>query len=133
MKVTFILPAIGKKKGEPYIRTWQQMEPLTISTLQALFEGRRELFTGLAAEQKWDWDKKYPVIKLSFAGVARNVADMKQDIENIQKLDLSESMPVEDVLRRLRALTTNDWGEAAYFKVNDSRYCIRIEIKKEDV
>ncbi len=36
MKITFILPAIGKKKGEPYIRTWQQMEPLTISTLKAL-------------------------------------------------------------------------------------------------
>ncbi len=36
MKITFILPAIGKKPGEPYIRTWQQMEPLTISTLKAL-------------------------------------------------------------------------------------------------
>lgn len=36
MKVAFILPAIGKKKDQPYIRTWQIMEPLTISMLKAL-------------------------------------------------------------------------------------------------
>jgi len=56
---------------------------LFISTLQALFEGRQELFTGLAAHDRWDWNVKYPVIKLSFAGVARTVADMKQDVINI--------------------------------------------------
>jgi len=36
MKITFVLPAIGKKKGERYIKTWQAMEPVTISTLKAL-------------------------------------------------------------------------------------------------
>ena len=56
---------------------------LFISTLQALFEGRKELFEGLAAYSRWDWDTTYPVIKISFAGVARTVADMKQDIKNI--------------------------------------------------
>ncbi len=56
---------------------------LFVSTLQALFEGRRELFTDLAAYERWDWDCTYPVIKLSFAGVARNIPDMKQDIYNI--------------------------------------------------
>ena len=35
MKITFILPAIGKKKGQKYIGTWK-MEPLTIGVLQAL-------------------------------------------------------------------------------------------------
>jgi radical SAM superfamily enzyme YgiQ (UPF0313 family) len=35
-KVAFILPAIGKKSGQKYIKTWQMMEPLTISTLKAL-------------------------------------------------------------------------------------------------
>jgi len=52
MKVTFILPAIGKKKGQPYIKTWQRLEPTTISTLKALtppevetefFDDRNEL------------------------------------------------------------------------------------------
>jgi len=36
MKITFILPAIGKKTGKKYIRTWQQIEPLTMATLKAL-------------------------------------------------------------------------------------------------
>lgn len=36
MKITYILPAIGKKQGQPYIKTWQRMEPLTFSTLKAL-------------------------------------------------------------------------------------------------
>lgn len=35
MKITFILPAIGKKPGQKYIGTWK-MEPLTIAVLQSL-------------------------------------------------------------------------------------------------
>lgn len=35
MKISFILPAIGKKKGKKYIGTWK-MEPLTVATLKAL-------------------------------------------------------------------------------------------------
>ena len=35
MKITFILPAIGKNPGEKYIGTWK-MEPLTIAFLKAL-------------------------------------------------------------------------------------------------
>ena len=35
MKITFILPAIGKKPGKKYIGTWK-MEPLTIAQLKAL-------------------------------------------------------------------------------------------------
>ena len=35
MKITFILPAIGKKPGKKYIGTWK-MEPLTIAVLKSL-------------------------------------------------------------------------------------------------
>jgi radical SAM superfamily enzyme YgiQ (UPF0313 family) len=35
MKLTFILPAIGKKPGQKYIGTWK-MEPLTIAVLKSL-------------------------------------------------------------------------------------------------
>ena len=35
MKITYIYPAVGKKPGKPYIRTWT-MEPLTFATLKAL-------------------------------------------------------------------------------------------------
>lgn len=35
MKITYILPAIGKKKGEKYLKSWL-MEPLTIAVLKSL-------------------------------------------------------------------------------------------------
>ena len=56
---------------------------LFISTLQAIFEGREELFDGLYIHDKWNWQVTWPVIKISFAGVARNVFDMKQDVQDI--------------------------------------------------
>ncbi len=39
---------------------------LFVDTLHSLFEGKKELFTGLAAEKAHDWSKTYPVIKISF-------------------------------------------------------------------
>ncbi len=39
---------------------------LFLDTLHNLFEGRKELFTGLAAEKEHDWSKTYPVIRISF-------------------------------------------------------------------
>ena len=35
MHITFILPCVGRKPGEPYVRTWS-MEPLSIAVLSAL-------------------------------------------------------------------------------------------------
>ena len=37
---------------------------LAVTTLQALFEGKRELFKGLAIEPQWDWSKKWPVLRI---------------------------------------------------------------------
>ncbi len=41
---------------------------LFVSTLKALFEGRRDLFQGLAAYEQWDWSVRRPVVRLSFGG-----------------------------------------------------------------
>ncbi|MDZ7856311.1 ATP-binding protein [Sphaerotilus sp.] len=41
---------------------------LLVDTLKELFEGNRALFTGLAAETRWDWTRRHPVIRLDFAG-----------------------------------------------------------------
>ena len=45
MKITFILPAIGKKSGQKYLRSWL-MEPLTIAVLNSMIPDRyqREFF-----------------------------------------------------------------------------------------
>ena len=39
-----------------------------LSTLYELFSGNRELFSGLYVEDKWDWSRKFPVIRISFGG-----------------------------------------------------------------
>ena len=41
---------------------------LFLDTLKNIFEAKKELFEGLYIYNKWDWDKKYPVIKISWAG-----------------------------------------------------------------
>ena len=50
---------------------------LMISTLKALFLGRRELFRGLKIEQTdWDWEKEvYPVLHMDMSQVASKTAD----------------------------------------------------------
>ncbi|HFU75898.1 MAG TPA: hypothetical protein ENK66_06585 [Arcobacter sp.] len=52
---------------------------LFISTLKEIFEGNRKLFEGLYIYDKWDWEDKYPVIKISFGG-SRNTDELKQSI-----------------------------------------------------
>ena len=39
---------------------------LLISVFQNLYEGRRDLFKGLWIEDHWDWDQRYPVVRISF-------------------------------------------------------------------
>jgi hypothetical protein len=41
---------------------------LTISTLQALYQGSKTLFKGLWIEDKWDWNKKNPVLHITLTG-----------------------------------------------------------------
>ena len=52
---------------------------LAVSTLKALFEGRRDLFRGLAIEPEWDWSKKWPVLHLDMGSMqARNVDEFRE-------------------------------------------------------
>ncbi len=54
---------------------------LFVDTLRNLFEGKKELFTGLAAENSHDWSKTYPVIKIAFSG--GNFRSMERFLNNI--------------------------------------------------
>ena len=39
---------------------------LLLDTVKDLFEGRRELFEGLAADGAWKWDARHPVVRIDF-------------------------------------------------------------------
>ncbi|UOD35498.1 ATP-binding protein [Deferribacteraceae bacterium V6Fe1] len=51
---------------------------LFLDTLKELFEGNKKLFEGLYIYDKWNWDEKYPVIKISWAGNFQTLEGLKQ-------------------------------------------------------
>ena len=66
---------------------------LFIDTLQEIFEGNKKLFKGLNIYDKWDFEDKYPVIKISFGGDLRSPEALKHTIydllkENQKRLDI---------------------------------------------
>jgi len=66
---------------------------LLISTIKEIFEGNKELFKGLYIYDKWDWEDKYPVIKISFSGDLKTPDGLKRILlhnlkENQKHLDI---------------------------------------------
>ncbi|MFY8012804.1 MAG: AAA family ATPase, partial [Saprospiraceae bacterium] len=57
---------------------------LFVDTLKEIFEGNHKLFEGLYIYDKWDWTKKYPVIKIDFAeGMLKSRKDLDEKIHEI--------------------------------------------------
>ena len=89
---------------------------LLVSTLQCYFEGRKELFTGLAMERlETEW-KKYPVFKLSFASTKFT------DLETLQ-IDLNNKLREFEKIYGVVNDVQKEWGnrfanvlKAAYAK-----------------
>jgi methionyl-tRNA formyltransferase len=50
----------------------------------------------------------------------------------VQQIDLDVPVPPSALLRRLRALTTNDVAEAAYYQVEGTRYHVQVVITPAD-
>ena len=52
---------------------------LFLDTLKEIFEGNKELFKGLYIYDKWDWEIKYPVLKISLgSGVLKNIEKLNK-------------------------------------------------------
>ena len=66
---------------------------LAVSTLKALFGGRRDLFQGLAVEPLWDWSKKWPVLHLDMGS--------------------AQTQTVEELRKRWRAMLANECARNA--------------------
>lgn len=57
---------------------------LFLDTLRAAFAGEMEVFNGLYLENNWDWDIKYPVLKISFGRIGiKNADELKNALINI--------------------------------------------------
>ncbi len=70
---------------------------LFLDTLKEIFEGNKKLFEGLYIYDKWNWDEKFPVIKVSFSG-NRNIKELINDIyKNIKQNQERLGVECEDI------------------------------------
>jgi hypothetical protein len=67
---------------------------LLCSTMHCLYEGRRDLFAGLAIEREWDWSKTSPVVHISLTDIGS--PSPEQLNANLRRL-LQEHALVQDV------------------------------------
>ena len=59
---------------------------LLLDTIKELFEGNKSLFNGLFIEDKWNWENKYPVIRINFSdGTLKSREELDNRIEHILK------------------------------------------------
>jgi len=68
---------------------------LFLDTLKELFEGNQALFTGLAAEQAWDWSVKYPVLHFSFGSDHYNNDESLHHVLNRQLLHHEQQWQID--------------------------------------
>ena len=120
-KTGLILPLADNSIGSQFFiaRPRRFGKSLLVSTLHALFAGRRELFKGLAIEPKWDWSKSWPVIHLDMGTIeTETVAEFREAIIallkreamrlNVRPSDASLPSIVFDALIRDVAATSPD-------------------------
>lgn len=55
----------------------------------------------------------------------------KKDLAKVQEIDLNEKIFASDLIDKLRALTTNNIDEAAYFIVDEKKYRVQVDIVPE--
>ena len=68
---------------------------LTLSTLEAIFKGKRELFKGLYIDgADYDW-KEYPVIRVDFSKCLRNTSDAVADWINRQMVGIAAKYNIQ--------------------------------------
>ena len=98
-KTGFALRLIDEGKYYFLARPRRFGKSLFLDTLAELFSGHQALFEGLEAHARWDWSRRYPVVRFSFGGgIVRNPAELEVKIReqleiNQQALGLRGTQP----------------------------------------
>ena len=82
-KTPYALKLVASGKVYFLARPRRFGKSLFLDTLRNLFEGQRELFTGLHAEANWVWEIKYPVIKLDMSSYFDKSAALDATLLNL--------------------------------------------------
>jgi len=68
---------------------------LFLDTLKEIFEGNKELFKGLYVYDKWDWDDKYPVLRISLgSGVNKTKDELNHHLKSVLE-DVEENLNIQ--------------------------------------
>ena len=78
---------------------------LFLDTLRNIFEGNKKLFRGLYIYDKYDWSKKYPVIKIEWAGNFQTLENLQQRAREVLQANQE----------RLGVSCTNTTEPSSYF------------------
>ena len=99
---------------------------LFVDTLKEIFEGNQKLFEGLYIYDKWDWSKKYPVIKFDFAaGGGKNQEELDLRLsallqQNKDRLGVHyDSLDLEDDFSKLISETASKYGKRVVVLVDE--------------
>ena len=99
---------------------------LFVDTLKEIFEGNQKLFEGFYIHDKWDWSKKYPVIKLDFAGGGgKNQEELDLRLsallqQNKDRLGIHyDSFDIEDNFSRLISMAAAKYGQRVVVLVDE--------------
>jgi len=86
---------------------------LFLDTLKEAFSGNKELFKGLYLYDNWNWEKKYPVIKISFGGgsvrtpkaLINHMSFILKNASRDHQIELKESIPDEQFYELIKSLS----------------------------
>jgi Protein of unknown function (DUF1703)./Predicted AAA-ATPase. len=86
---------------------------LFLDTLKEAFSGNKELFKGLYLYDNWDWNKKYPVIKISFGGgsvrtpkaLINHMSFILKNASQDHQIELKESIPDKQFYELIKSLS----------------------------
>jgi hypothetical protein len=80
-KTEYIYKLINSGKYYFLSRPRRFGKSLLLSTIEYLFRGERELYKGLYIEDKWNWEEKYPVVRIDFAKTqVRNEKELEKEL-----------------------------------------------------
>jgi Predicted AAA-ATPase. len=93
---------------------------LFLDTLKEAFSGNKELFKGLYLYDNWDWEKKYPVIKISFGGgsvrtpkaLINHMSFILKNVSQDHQIELKESIPDEQFYELIKSLSEKRGSQA---------------------
>ena len=101
-------------EGEQYFlsRPRRFGKSLLLDTIKELFEGSEELFRGLAIHDQWDWDARFPVVRVSFGSgnykdpdwLEEDVTDQFDDLEKSAGMDARPGSGPARLRRLVRSL-----------------------------